>query len=208
MSGGYTIYTLLLTSAGSEFIPGLWQLARVLRAVDSTGAIYPQALIELRTGKSNEDYFPLGVGNAFVSKPGVDGVNIKWAAQSGITVTIGLSADASRIDWQSDPPAQVASISGTVATEEVPADTIVVTSNTIVQFTTLTIAARAARREVVISARVANTNLLWIRHAGAGAFGVELQPGATLVLSTTAAVEVHNPSTGSKVADVIELYDA
>ena len=193
MSGGYTIYTLLLTSAGSEFIPGLWQLARVLRAVDSTGAIYPQALIEVRTGKSNEDYFPLAVGNAFVSKPGVDGVNIKWAAQSGITVTIGLSADASRIDWQSDPPAQVSVITGTVATEETLPSSIVESEHSIGSTVTHTPDASAVGCLVFVS-KLEAAGTVTVREGTAGTRIAELEPGDSIWLPGTAGFRVLNAS--------------
>lgn len=68
------------------------------------------------------------------------------------------------------------------------------------------VAANVARREVMITNLAANTANFRIGDSGAGAAnGIELQPGQTITLTTTAAVYGYNSHTGAQSVAVLEV---
>lgn len=68
-------------------------------------------------------------------------------------------------------------------------------ANVIANGAALSIAANTARRRISICSLSTNTGSVFVQAAGAGAgLGIELQPGMTLELENTAAVDVRNDS--------------
>lgn len=65
-------------------------------------------------------------------------------------------------------------------------------------------AADPDRREVFVSSLASNTDPLRVRPVG-GAGGLELLPGSTVILTTTAAVEVYNPAASGQTVAIVEV---
>ena len=73
---------------------------------------------------------------------------------------------------------------------------------------TLIVAANPARREVLISNLELNAETIRIGDANAAASrGIELSPGSTIVLTTTAAIYGYNPGTTAQPVGVLEVAD-
>ena len=74
--------------------------------------------------------------------------------------------------------------------------------------TDLVLAANANRREAMISNLATNTQTMRIGTTNAGAArGVEIEPGQTIVLSTSAAIYAFNPGGGAETLGVLELEE-
>lgn len=70
------------------------------------------------------------------------------------------------------------------------------------------LAANTARREAIITNLAANAETMRVGDSNAGAArGVELPPGATIVLTTTAAIHAYNPGAGAESLAVLEVVD-
>lgn len=202
----YSIYDLLLTTAGSETVHGAWGVIRVLDAVDGSGTVQPNVKITVRAG-ADADAVPLRLGQAFLAQGGdrPDEWVIEWAAQSGITATIGFSQDARLVDWDADPAAQI--LGGAVSLSQSSA--IVTTADVSITgaaAAAVVKAANTARREILIGNLAANASVIRVGDSSTGASrGQEVSPGQTLTLSTEAAVYVYSPTTQS--VSVIEVED-
>ena len=207
MTDKYTILELDLTAAGAERVEGPWELMRFLDAVDGGGNVIATAKIRVRAGRDEEDKFPLRIGNAVRLKPATKTFFLDWDAQAGVVATFGFSADGEQVDWDSDPPGQVTTITGTVATEETKAATLTGSGdNAITTATTETVAANTARRELFVQAADGNTGSLFLRDDAGNAFA-ELLAGQAITIATTAAVQVRNDSGASQTYRTLEVAD-
>ena len=74
--------------------------------------------------------------------------------------------------------------------------------------TTQIVAANPARREVMISNLASNSQTIRVGNASTSASqGLELAPGAAIILSTTAAVYGYNPGSSAQSVAVMEVAD-
>ena len=102
----YQVLNLDLSTANTAgySVYGEFGLIRVLNARTSSGGIASHVVIELQP----EDLprFDMSLGQAALMA-GVRRWSLYWAAQAGVTVQIGMSADPGQIDWDMDPPTQL-----------------------------------------------------------------------------------------------------
>lgn len=202
----YSIWTLDLTTAGFEKIQGPWSVLRFIEAVDGSDVYQPSVVITVRAGDEDEDNFPLRPGQAVLVR-NVDMFRVSWAAQAGITVKIGLANKHDDVDWDVDPPVGVASITGTVQTKEIGAATITDTIDKSIAATSsdTILAANLSRQAAIIKNLTANTAAIRIGDAPAATTGHELEPGETIILTTTAAILGFNTHSAAQSVSIIEV---
>lgn len=108
---------------------------------------------------------------------------------SALTITLGLAYGSISDDRLN--------VSGTVSTSPVAPATFSTSADVSVSATATTqvLAANTSRKEAFISNRAANGTVVRVGDSGSGAAdGIELASGGTLILSTTAAIYVFNPT--------------
>ncbi len=105
MSQNYNVIPIDLTVAGSYKLSLFSGVLRMVRAVDSVGALALTALVQVKLGDNEGDYIPIGFGNAVF---GFDTeLNLKWDAQPGVTAYFFRSSEPTIADVDATPPAQL-----------------------------------------------------------------------------------------------------
>lgn len=116
------------------------------------------------------------------------------------TVVLILSDDA-EVDI-----ASTVTVAGNVTTSDLPSTSLASPApDVIANASALVIAANLARRRLTIAALAANTGSVFVQSTGAGAGrGVEIQPGMSYGLDSTAAIDVRNDSGASQTVTRLE----
>lgn len=177
MAQKYSTFPILLTAAGERPLHEFTGVLRMIKAVDSTGALALDTEIEIRLGDNDGDWIPLRYGNA-IKAVDTEQLTIKWTAQAGVTITLFTSRDPNVADVDADPPAQLAIGAS--------ASTIVAAAVTVAAAATAIVAVNAARKQVTIQNNDAAS--IWIGAAGVTvAAGLELAAGASFTTDKTTA---------------------
>ena len=200
----YTVVSLDLTVAGKETVDGPWGVCRFLDAIDSAGDIATTAKVTVRAEREAEPA-PLRLGQGFLARNTRRFV-IEWLAQSGIVIELGFAERPEDLDWDADPPAKL--LTGGVKLKghsNIPS-----TADVSIAATTTdpVLAANTSRVEAIITNLAVNAQTMRIGDSNAGAArGIELAPGQTIVLTTTAAISAYNPGASAESLAVLEVTD-
>jgi len=132
-----------------------------------------------------------------------DRLVIAGAAGTVVTFFVG---DEDVSEDVTDIRAQIALIGGVTLVSEAPS-TAISSPAASVRATggADTIAANLSRKRITVSSISTNTGSLYLQSVGAGAGrGLELQPGMSLEIKTTAAIDVRNDSGASQTYTIFE----
>jgi hypothetical protein len=112
------VLDILLTSApagGVYELPAAARKVIFLRAVDANGDDAPTALLQISVGGTGDNTFiPFTFGDEITDTRDVRRLRLKWAAQTGITVSLAVIGDPSIVNFRPTPTVAVSTIAGTV----------------------------------------------------------------------------------------------
>lgn len=178
----YNVFPIPLTTAGTRKLQMFTGVLRLVRAIDSAGAVALGTLVEVRLGDNEGDWIPLSYGNA-VFGVGEEELTIRWDAQAGVTATFFRSANPAIADVDADPAAQL--ILGDLSTTQTPGTDLAILTGT-----TQSIAANADRKECFIQADGE------LRLSGVTGKGF-LWDGSPMYISATSAIDFFNDTAGT-----------
>jgi len=101
----YSIYSLDLTTAGSQTIHGPWEILRFVDAVDAADAVVASAKITVQLDRDGEG-IPVRLGMGVLSRATRRWI-LSWTAQAGVTAKLLFSSEPGALDMDADPPVKL-----------------------------------------------------------------------------------------------------
>lgn len=189
MPDSFMIDAIDLTVAGAEEIEQSFDFVSFLTADDTSGTPISDALVYLSIGGKQHQRIPLRPGSKFEIGQSVPTAKLHWDAQSSVgAVALYFSNDGSRPS--AEPPVNIPSVSVDSPTGLSASADVTATANT----STTVLAANTSRVEAWITNLAAGAETLRVGDAVSATKGTPVAPGQTIVLNTTAAIKVFNPS--------------
>jgi hypothetical protein len=185
---GFQNYSLTLAAGAVYTLPGVGSF---LKCFSATAAIE----VKLNDGPRN----PLKTGRAYRVRPGQHFERLEFYNPNAGSVDIEYGVGFAEVE---DDPVLSGAIEISPATGLSTVADVSITAASTVQV----LAADTGRKGVLISNLAANTQIMRIGDSNAGAArGIQVAPGQTVTLETTAAVYAYNPGASAEALGVAVL---